>query len=244
LLASCCEWAWRPAKTPVVGPALVALPPCTLHSRRLPAGIDLSGLKQQPKHVQHRNKIFWLPLDEPLPTGLVLTILYLDHLKLPAGLFDAAKEIERLAKQQGKVEKELAGLEVSPASLAPPLRQACRLAELPLKKLGRPSNAGTAMAPVWPFPIATKLSFSTACLSFHSRRRRRRRRYRCRCRYRYRCRRNNRPPAGCLQARLANRSFVDKAPAKVVEEVQAAAAQAREQLAAVQDKIAKFSQFL
>ena len=47
-----------------------------------------------------------------------------------------------------------------------------------------------------------------------------------------------------LQARLANRSFVDKAPAKVVEEVQAAAQQAREQLAAVQDKIAKFSQFL
>ncbi len=74
----------------------------------------------------------------------------------PAGLFDAAKEIERLRKQQGKVEKELAGLE----------------------------------------------------------------------------------------ARLSNRKFVDKAPAEVVGEVQSAAAQAREQLAAVQDKIAKFSQFL
>lgn len=29
-----------------------------------------------------------------------------------AGLFDAAKEIERLGKQQAKLEKELAGLQV------------------------------------------------------------------------------------------------------------------------------------
>lgn len=35
-----------------------------------------------------------------------------------------------------------------------------------------------------------------------------------------------------------------QAPAKVVEEVQAAAAEAREQLAAIQEKVAKFSQLL
>lgn len=71
-----------------------------------------------------------------------------------AGLFDAAKEIERLQKQASKLEKELAGLE----------------------------------------------------------------------------------------ARLGNKKFVDKAPEKVVAEVQAEAAQAREQLALIQEKIQKFGQ--
>lgn len=43
-----------------------------------------------------------------------------------------------------------------------------------------------------------------------------------------------------LQARLSNKKFTDKAPPAVVAEVQAAAAEAAEQLAAVADKVAKF----
>lgn len=43
-----------------------------------------------------------------------------------------------------------------------------------------------------------------------------------------------------LNGRLSNSSFVDKAPEKVVNEVKSAAAEATEQLAALQDKISKF----
>lgn len=45
-----------------------------------------------------------------------------------------------------------------------------------------------------------------------------------------------------LQARLSNASFVDKAPANVVDEVRAEAAAAQEQLDAILDKVAKFKQ--
>lgn len=44
-----------------------------------------------------------------------------------------------------------------------------------------------------------------------------------------------------LNARLSNPKFVDKAPEKVVAEVKAAAADAAEQLSAIQDKISKFA---
>lgn len=47
---------------------------------------------------------------------------------------------------------------------------------------------------------------------------------------------------GGLRSRLGNASFVDKAPEKVVNEVKAAAAEAAEQLAAIQEKIAKFQE--
>jgi valyl-tRNA synthetase len=45
---------------------------------------------------------------------------------------------------------------------------------------------------------------------------------------------------GALRARLGNASFVDKAPAKVVDEVRAQEAEAAEQLAAVLEKVDKF----
>ena len=45
-----------------------------------------------------------------------------------------------------------------------------------------------------------------------------------------------------LQGRLGNRAFVDKAPEQVVAEVRAAAAEAAEQLAMIQDKVAKFKE--
>lgn len=45
-----------------------------------------------------------------------------------------------------------------------------------------------------------------------------------------------------LQARLTNKKFVDKAPPAVVAEVQADAAQAAEQLAAIAEKVDKFRQ--
>lgn len=44
------------------------------------------------------------------------------------------------------------------------------------------------------------------------------------------------------QARLTNKKFVDKAPPAVVAEVQADAAQAAEQLAAIAEKVEKFRQ--
>lgn len=44
-----------------------------------------------------------------------------------------------------------------------------------------------------------------------------------------------------LQARLSNKKFMDKAPQKVVDEVQGAAAEAAEQLAAIREKVAKFA---
>ena len=45
-----------------------------------------------------------------------------------------------------------------------------------------------------------------------------------------------------LQARLSNRKFVDKAPEKVVAEVQAQAAEVAEQLAQIGEKVGKFQQ--
>lgn len=47
-----------------------------------------------------------------------------------------------------------------------------------------------------------------------------------------------------LHARLSNKSFVDKAPEKVVAEVQHAAAEAAEQLAVIKEKICKFQSLL
>ena len=43
---------------------------------------------------------------------------------------------------------------------------------------------------------------------------------------------------GALQGRLGNASFVDKAPPAVVDEVRATAAEAAEQLAAIEGKLA------
>lgn len=66
---------------------------------------------QQPLFKLYLGIEYLLPL--PPRTSFSHNLPVPPALPLPpaAGLFDASKEIERLEKQRGKVEKELAGLE-------------------------------------------------------------------------------------------------------------------------------------